>query len=355
LARAFGVPAISNIDKPIGLISDKDELILDGEKGITIVRPSVKDKDEYKKKIDNAARKGAEAIAKAKRPAKTLDGTPIKIYANASSKEEFHTAMINGCDGIGVFRIERIYLASKNLPDENYLIERFEDILTEAKKKEITIRLLDVGGDKILPYLALENELNPSLGLRGVRVLLKHKNVLKTQARAIIKLAGKYKLRILIPMITFPKEIKEVRNILKDCAAELGKEYAASLNTIKIGTMIETPAAASNIEEIAKISDFISIGTNDLAQYLMAVGRENAYASEYYEDGKEMLLKEIKYVADAASRLNLECSICGEIAGDSRWTQKLLRLGIRHLSVAPYLIPTLKETIRTTKIWYPKK
>jgi phosphoenolpyruvate-protein phosphotransferase len=350
LARAFGVPAISNIDKSIGLINDKDELILDGEKGIAIVRPSKKDKAKYKKKINNAARKETKVIAKAKKPAKTLDGTSIKVYANASSKEEFHTAMINGCDGIGVFRIERIYLASKNLPDENYLIENFENILTEAKKKEITVRLLDVGGDKNLPYLALEDELNPSLGLRGVRVLLKHKNVLKTQVQAIIKLSKKYKLSILIPMITFPKEVKEVRNIIRNCITELGKEYAASLDTIKIGTMIETPAAVSNIEEIAKLSDFISIGTNDLAQYLMAVGRENAYASEYYEEGQEILLSSIKNVVDVSRQLKVECSICGEIAGDVRWTPKLLNIGIRRLSVTPSLIPILKEKVRTIKI-----
>jgi len=350
LARAFGVPAISNIDKSIELINNKDELILDGEKGIAIVRPSKKDKAKYKNKINDAARKEVKAIAKAKKPAKTLDGTLIRVYANASSKEEFHAAMMNGCDGIGMFRIERIYLASKRLPDENYLIESFENILTEARKKEITVRLLDIGGDKKLPYLALEDELNPALGLRGVRVLLEHKNLLKTQLRALIKLSKKYKLSILIPMITFPKEVKEVRNIVRNCAIELGEEYAASIDTIKIGTMIETPAAVSNIEEIAKLSDFISIGTNDLVQYLMAVGRESAYASEYYEEGQGVLLSSIKNVVDVSRQLKVECSICGEIAGDVRWTPKLLNIGIRRLSVTPSLIPILKEKVRTIKI-----
>jgi len=355
LARAFGVPALSKIDKAIELINNNDELILDGEKGIAIVRPNKKDKAKYKKKIDEAVRKEVDAVAKAKKPAKTLDGTSIKIYSNASSKEEFHTAMINGCDGIGMFRIERIYLASKKLPDEDYLIKSFENILTKAKRKEINIRLLDIGGDKKLPYLALEDELNPALGLRGVRVLLEYKNLLKTQLRAIIKLRKKYKLNILIPMITFPKEVKEVRNIVRSCAIELGEEYAAFIDTIKVGAMIETPAAVSGIKEIAEVSDFISIGTNDLAQYLMAMGRENAHASEYYEEGREILLNNIKNVVDVSRQLEVECSICGEIAGDVKWTQKLLNIGIRRLSVTPSLIPILKEKIRTIKIRSPKK
>ncbi|MFC1590265.1 phosphoenolpyruvate--protein phosphotransferase [Candidatus Omnitrophota bacterium] len=350
LARAFGVPAISNIDKSIDVINNKDEIILDGEKGIAIVRPSKNDKDKYKTKIRLAARKDIRAIARAKKVSKTLSGESIKVCANASSKEEFRAAVKNGCDGIGMFRIERIYLASKSLPDENYLIECFDNILTEARKKEITVRLLDIGGDKRLPYLALDDELNPALGLRGVRVLLKHKNVLKTQVRVIIKLSKKYKLRILIPMITFPREVKEIRNIIKNCAVELGKEYASSIDNIKIGTMIETPAAVANIEEIAKLSDFISIGTNDLAQYLMAVGRESAYASEYYEEGQDILLSSIKNVAEVTNKLKAECSICGEIAGDVRWTNKLLSIGIRQLSVTPSLIPILKEKIRTIKI-----
>lgn len=350
LARAFGVPAISKINKPIELINNDDELILDGEKGIAIVRPNKKDKAEYKNKIDKATRKEVEAAAKAKKPAKTLDGTLIKVYSNASSKEEFHMAAANGCDGIGMFRIERIYLASKKLPDENYLIESFENILTKVKKKEINIRLLDIGGDKKLPYLALEDELNPALGLRGVRVLLEYKNLLKTQVRAIIKLSKKYKLSILIPMITFPKEVKEVRSIIRNCIIGLGKEYAVLIDNIKVGAMIETPAAVSSIKEIAELSDFISIGTNDLAQYLMAVGRENAYASEYYEEGQEILLNTIKNVVDVSRQMKVECSICGEIAGDVKWTQKLLNIGIRRLSVAPSSIPIIKEKIRTIKI-----
>ncbi|MFC2149237.1 phosphoenolpyruvate--protein phosphotransferase [Candidatus Auribacterota bacterium] len=352
LARAFGVPAISNIDidKEIELINNNDELILDGKKGIVIVRPSEDDKHIYNRKIKDAARKQAKAIVGAKKPAKTLDGTLIQVYANASSKEEFHTAMINGCGGIGVFRIERIYLACTRLPDEEYIVESFENILCEAREKEIDIRLLDIGGDKDLPYLALEEELNPALGLRGVRVLLRHKNLLKTQIRAIIKLSKKYKLRILIPMVTFPKEVKEVRNIVRDCIAEASKENGVSLDNIKIGTMIETPAAVANIAEIARLSDFISIGTNDLAQYLMAVGRENSYASEYYEEGQEILLSSIKNIVDVVDQNKIECSVCGEIAGDVRWTAKLLNIGIRKLSVAPYSIPVLKEKIRTINI-----
>ena len=254
--------------------------------------------------------------------------------------------MEKGCDGIGLFRIEKLYLASKILPDEEYLMTNLQKVLKEAKDKEVKLRLLDVGGDKKLSYLEMDDELNPSLGLRGIRLLLKHENMLKTQLRAIIKLSKKYKIRILIPMITLPREINEVKRLVENCTAEVSKEQNQSFEKIKIGAMIETPASVSNIEEIAKLSDFISIGTNDLMQYLMAAGRENVSVSEYHDQGSEVLLKSIKIIAHTAKQFDIECSICGEIAGDLDYTETFIKLGVNELSVVPYGIPALKEKIR---------
>ena len=346
LARALGVPAISNIGREYELINSKDKIIIDGEKGIVITYPTEKDKSRYLDKIGEASKKESAKDARATPAAKTRDGKLIKVCANASSKEEFRTALVKGCDGIGLFRIEKLYLASKRLPDEEYLMTNLQKVLKEAKDKEVKLRLLDVGGDKKLSYLEMDDELNPSLGLRGIRLLLKHENMLKTQLRAIIKLSKKYKIRILIPMITLPREINEVKRLVENCTAEVSKEQNQSFEKIKIGAMIETPASVSNIEEIAKLSDFISIGTNDLMQYLMAAGRENVSVSEYHDQGSEVLLKSIKIIARTAKQFDIECSICGEIAGDLDYTETFIKLGVNELSVVPHGIPSLKEKIR---------
>jgi len=167
--------------------------------------------------------------------------------------------------------------------------------------------------------------------------------MLKTQLRAIIKLSKKYKLHLLIPMVTLPREIREVKNIINLCRGELSKEEKKSFGNIKVGAMIETPAAVSNIEEIAELSDFISIGTNDLTQYLMAAGRENVSVSEYHDQGTEVLLKHIKTIAEAAKQFHIECSICGEIAGDLDYTETFVKLGIDELSVVRVIYQLLKK------------
>lgn len=346
LAKALGVPAISNIGSEYESIKSKDKIIIDGGKGIVITYPTEKDKSRYLDKIGKASKNESAKDARAIPAAKTSDGKFIKVCANASSKEEFRTALVKGCDGIGLFRIEKLYLASKILPDEEYLMTNLQKVLKEAKGKEVKLRLLDVGGDKKLSYLEMDDELNPSLGVRGIRLLLRHKNMLKTQLRAIIKLSKKYKIQILIPMITLPREIKEVKRLVESCTAEVSKEQNKPFEKIKIGAMIETPASVSNIEEIAKLSDFISIGTNDLMQYLMAAGRENVSVSEYHDQGSEVLLKSIKIIAHTAKQFDIECSICGEIAGDLDYTETFIKLGVNELSVVPYGIPALKEKIR---------
>jgi len=222
------------------------------------------------------------------------------------------------------------------MPDEDSLLSRFRGILNPLKGKEITIRLLDIGSDKVPPYLDLGNEINPALGLRGIRLLLNHKKLLKTQLSACIRLHREIPIKILLPMVTLPSEILTVRNLIKEMK---GGEK------IQIGAMIETPAAIFHIDEILKVSDFISIGTNDLFQYTMTADRENKDVAGYFDKGFNVLHRTLEEIFKKSNEASKDCTVCGEIAGDSEYIHSMLKMGLTKFSVLPNLIPRVRQEI----------
>lgn len=345
LAKTLGIPAVANPDKQIEIIKSGETILVDGNEGFIVVNPGQNDLALHnRKRFEN--KKAQEKLMKGSASAAfTRAGERILVYANASSPEEVKVAIERGCDGIGLLRTEHIYLGIKTLPDESDLKNYLEEVLLAAKEMEVVIRLLDVGGDKKIPFINVEDELSHFLGLRGIRLLLAHENLLKKQLRAMIFLNKKHNVRILVPMVTLPEEMKRTIEIMRECRKELEKEHKIELSDPKVGAMIETPAAVINVKEIAEISDFLSIGTNDLIQYTMAAGREDRFVSSYYEKGVGLIMKSIKEVASAAKEKDIECSICGEIAGDTQWMKNILDAGIKALSVSPYLIPEVKKAI----------
>jgi phosphotransferase system enzyme I (PtsI) len=350
LARALGVPAISGLDRLVSEFTRGEELLLLGDEGVVIVNPTDEEKSQLERTID-AVKKAEEIIVKkSKEAALTKTGEKVAVYANVAFPEDFEVALLKGCDGIGLYRIEQIYMSSPILPDEKDMVEHFNKNFNKVKDKKITFRLLDIGGDKKLPYVDIDEENSPYFGLRGVRILLKHINLLKAQLRVAIFLGKSYKIRILIPMVTLPEEVKKVREIAEECRIELEREKEMPFDALEIGSMIETPSSVVNIMEIAELSDFLSIGTNDLIQYTMAACREDAKVAYYYGRGAEVVQVYIKEVVKAANRFKIECSICGELAGDMNWTEKLLKTGIRHFSVSPYSIPKIKDKIRQISV-----
>ncbi|MBD3426841.1 MAG: phosphoenolpyruvate--protein phosphotransferase [Candidatus Omnitrophica bacterium] len=346
LARNLGIPAVANPRQSIYSIEEGASLILDGEKGVAIVNPDQDDISFYESKMKDAQNREKEYITRSQEKAKTSDGKIINVYANIISRTDVTEALRHGCDGIGLFRIEQIYLESKVLPSEAKITSYLEKILKGHEKLKTTIRLLDVGGDKKIPGVEIEDELSTYLGMRGVRLLVKNRFLLETQLKALINMRKNYDIRTMIPMVTLPREVRMVREAAEDCRRELSKRSGRSIKPLKIGTMIETPAAIMNIEKIAGLSDFLSIGTNDLIQYMMAAGREDKNVAEYYEEGARLAMRHIKKIVKTAEKHNIECSICGEIAGDLRYTQRLISAGIRSLSVAPFLIPRVKNQIK---------
>ena len=341
LARGLGVPAICCPGISLQDIERKAVILLDGKKGKVVLNPSAKEKKDFDARVKKFEKQRSSTIQKTRDKAETKGGERILVLANASNEADFAEAVKNGCDGIGLFRTESLYLEHKTAPSSEYLLKQLRGILKKAPKRRIVMRLLDVGGDKQLPYVNIQEERNPFLGLRGIRLLLKYKKLLETQVEVILNLVNQFPVELLIPMITLPKEILEVRKVIKEVRDRTGMQ-----KKIKVGAMIETPAAVVHIEPIAKASDFLSIGTNDLIQYTMAVGRENMSMTQYHDEGSATVLTLIEDVVRASRKYSIPCCVCGEIGGDEKYIEELLKVGIRELSVSPSRIPFVKEKIR---------
>jgi len=337
LARSLNVPYIAKTSKSMEDINDNAYIIADADKGRIIVNPDKKEIREYEEIIRDRGRKEADIGRNVKYIELTKRNTNIRVLANASLKGNIRQALDNNCDGIGLYRIEMIYMGRRVPPNADDLVRILKDSFSGMGKREITVRLLDVGGDKTLPYINLEGN-ESFLGLRGIRVLLKNPKLMETQLKAFVKLRKKFNLKLLIPMVSIPGEITQVRKMLEKCSKKADKQ-------IKIGAMIETPAAVIKLKEILPLVDFVSIGSNDLIQYVMAAGRENVSVAEYYDAGAEVVLEYIGRIITEAKKQKKECILCGELAADVNYTKKLLDLGLNNFSVASVKIPLIKHKI----------
>jgi len=249
--------------------------------------------------------------------------------------------MLNGAEGVGLYRMERAYLGRAVPPNTDELLTEMRQILEAAKGRSICVRLLDLGTDKPLPFMNFLAETNPSLGRRGIRLLREYPELLKTSLRAILQLSQEFDMRILVPMVALPDDVAVVKEYLTQLGSEL---HMSSLP--KLGAMIETPAAALSAREIARYVDFLSFGTNDLTQYTFAADRENAAVEQYFNEAADVIFRLLALTHDDVPDVPL--SVCGELAGRPEYIPKLLQCGIRTLSVAPPLIPIVKETIRNS-------
>jgi phosphoenolpyruvate-protein kinase (PTS system EI component) len=266
--------------------------------------------------------------------------------ANVGCREDVQVAVENGADGIGLYRLEQIYLSRKSPPSEEELLEQISHVLSPVSDKPVTIRLLDTGGDKNIPFVETPFEANPLLGRRGIRLLLEYPELATTQLRVILKASHEYEINIMAPMITMATEMRQLRDLLVSVADDLCADTTPAL-----GAMVETPAAALCADEIGRHADFASIGTNDLTQYTMAAGRENSLVSQYFIDGHPAILKMIDMIVQGFG--GKPVAICGELAVNLNVIPTLLEKGIRCLSVPPLLIPTVKDKIRQITLSEP--
>jgi phosphoenolpyruvate-protein kinase (PTS system EI component) len=278
-----------------------------------------------------------------RKPARTLDGQLVRVEANIGIQEDVELALDNGADGVGLLRIEQLYFARQVPPTEEELFIELQRLVKPLGERPVTVRLLDIGGDKPLPFLRVSPTSNPVLGRRGVRVLLEYSQLVRTQMGAILRLSKESPVQVLIPMITLEQDIERMREIFDTMSAERKIERRP-----QFGAMIETPAAALAVPTILKHADFLCVGTNDLTQYTLAAARDDASVNAYFQDSHESVLRLLRILlADAGAR---PVTLCGELAGRENWIPRLLQMGFRSLSVAPTVIPSTKEAIRKVNI-----
>jgi phosphoenolpyruvate-protein phosphotransferase len=343
LAREKRIPVVSGPPGIARRIRDLEELLVDGSRGTIVVSPDAEMRRTFLTRLEAFDSAVVRCRGACREPAFTLDHELVTVDANLGAHDDVELAIDNGADGVGLFRIEQLYMARALPPSEDELFDELRALTAPLRGRAVTIRLLDVGGDKPLPFLPLPVEPNPSLGRRGVRLLLEYPQLVRTQLAALFRLAQEQDVRILVPLVTLEQDIREMR-VLFDATLET----FSGAKRPPFGAMIETPAAALAVATIARHADFLSVGTNDLAQYTLAAGRDDPAVSRYYDDTHAAVMRLLAIVmADAPG---VPIALCGELAGREETMPQLLRLGFRSLSMAPGSIPGAKELIRGVRL-----
>lgn len=343
LAKSNAIPLILGTGDELDTIQNGDTIVIDSEKGVIITEPDEKLLSEvvqqrvYKDETDF-------------NPAVTKDNIEIAIYANAGSLADVKRAISAGADGIGLLRTEFIFMQSKDFPSEEEQYNFYSECGKNCQGKTLTIRTLDIGADKQLPYYTMPIEENPIMGLRGIRFSLSSPDIFKTQLRAVLRAAVSGNIRIMFPMITSMEEYKQACVLLEVCKTELKDENINCDQFLRAGIMIETPASVLLADELASEAAFFSIGTNDLTQYMLAVDRNAPYSAGACDSFHPAVMKCISDVVASADKHGIDVSVCGEVASDSHATELLLKLGVRKFSITSFGIPAIKRQIRKQSI-----
>ena len=350
IARTLGIPAVSGLDHATKTLCSGDLIIVDGISGNVIVHPSEQTLVEYEERRLQYEIRMAALDRQSHLNAVTLDGQRFMVMGNIELPEEIVAVLDRGGDGIGLYRTEFQYLGRPDYPGETELFEKYKDVVEVMAPRPVTIRTLDINGDKALDRPVESVEDNPALGLRAIRYCLKHPDIFKTQLRAILRAAAYGNVRILFPMISGYEEIQEAKAMLDTASGELKKEGIAHNRDIEIGIMIEVPSAVILSDILADTVDFFSIGTNDLIQFSLAIDRGNRQVAYLYNPLHPAILRLLRQTVDAARAKGKKVFMCGEMAGDTLHIPILLGLGIQEFSMNPNAIPMAKQTIRSLNV-----
>ena len=353
LARNLRIPAVVGLHSAKKLIKNDDLVILDGGSGIVLVNPDKTVLSYYIKK-QNEVKKYYSSLEKLKdSPARSIDGTPITLMANIELPEDFETVRDIGAAGVGLYRTEFLYMNRNNPPDEEEHFQTYIKVIEALRGLPLTIRTVDLGADKEVDGVGRQTSnirSNPALGLRAVRLCLKEPEFFRPQLRAILRASAHGPIRIMIPMLTNTQEMQQVLFIIDDLKLELKNKLIKFDQEIKVGGMIEVPASAICADIFADKLDFLSIGTNDLIQYTMAIDRINDEVNYLYDPLHPAVLRLIRTTIVAGQKANIPVSMCGEMAGEKEYTQLLLGLGLREFSMHPATLLEVKEIINKTNI-----
>ncbi|WP_101925962.1 MULTISPECIES: phosphoenolpyruvate--protein phosphotransferase [Luteimonas] len=347
LARSLHLPLIVNAPQLMQQVNDGDVLVIDGTTGDIVIEPNADDLRAYRGRLREEKRERKQLNRLRREPSKSIDGIDIKLFANAESREDVAESHALGAAGIGLYRTEFLFLQRDRIPDEEEQFRAYRDVVLGMTGRSVTIRTLDIGADKAdSTGLALRDEPNPALGLRGVRLSMARDGLLETQLRAIVRASGYGPVRVLVPMISGREEIIAVKRMLARVHADVRAEGHATAGKLPLGAMIEVPSAALALSTFVRDLDFLSIGTNDLVQYLLAADRNNDALGELYTPLHPALLRLLHNVVRTARARAIPVSVCGEIAGDARFAPLLLALGLEELSLHPATLLEVRRAIR---------
>lgn len=345
MARGLKIPAVVGLSDLFKTMRPGEDIIMDGLTGMVLLSPDEADTIYYNYRKENYEAFEEEARASARKRARTKDGQEISIYANIDNPFELQALESYGAEGIGLYRTEYAWLG-ESLPDEEMLFNEYRNVARQAPAKTITFRTLDLGADKLLYGQDRLREPNPALGLRGIRFCLQRKDLFRIQLRAILRASTNVNAAIMLPMVTNIQEIEETRHLLNEIRHELRKNHIPHAENLPLGIMVETPAAIMICDYLADNCDFISLGTNDLLHYLLAIDRNNRHVAYLHEPLHPAFTRSIKQAIDAAHNLGHKVSVCGELASDPFGMALLLGMGVDRLSAAPHFIPGMKHMMR---------
>lgn len=355
LLRSIGIPAVFGISDFYQKVKNGTDVVMDGKTGTVILNPLPETKNIYRAQMVKERKQKIELEKLVTLPSVTKDGQKIELFANIGSLAEARAADVNGAEGIGLFRTEFIFLDRKELPSEETQFEIYRQVAQLMGQRQVIIRTLDIGGDKKPDYIDIPPECNPFLGYRAIRLCLNEQEIFQSQLRAILRASTYGRLSIMYPFVISVEEVREANRILEQVRNELEQKKIPFDKEISVGIMIETPAASLLVEDFLQIVDFVSVGTNDLVQYTLAVDRMNAGIAHLYNYFHPAVLRQLQMIGQAGVKANKLVGICGEMASDPLAVKLLLGLGFNELSVNPASISLVKSLIRGTTLAEAKK
>ncbi|WP_394708546.1 phosphoenolpyruvate--protein phosphotransferase [uncultured Desulfuromusa sp.] len=346
LARSLDIPAVVGLESVTSMVADEMPVIIDGSSGVVILKPSEETLKEYQERKQSYDYLEQDLEKYRDLPSVTTDQVRVPLRGNLEIASDVIQIKKHAAEGIGLYRTEFLYLGRSEPPDEDEQYQSYCEILKQANGESVTIRTLDIGGDKFVPELNLEDEANPAMGLRAIRFSLHEERLFKVQLRAILRASSCGHVRVLFPMISGVAEIRACKKMISDIQAQLDEEGIPYDPDLAIGIMIETPSAVMISSLLAQEVDFFSVGTNDLIQYFLAVDRGNEHVAYLYDPLHPAILRALKMTCDAADEAGIEVCICGEMAGESLYALVLVGLGFHELSMNPACVPRVKRVLR---------
>ncbi|MBI5560204.1 MAG: phosphoenolpyruvate--protein phosphotransferase [Deltaproteobacteria bacterium] len=347
MARSLEIPAVVGLGNITRRIEAGDTVIVDGMTGAVIINPSESVIDVYKKRKEKYEAYGSTLHHYRDLPAETTDGMRVRLLGNMEIAEEIAALSDHGAEGIGLYRSEFLYLNRKDLPTEEEHLAAYRYVTKKMSPNPVTIRTLDIGGDKFLSAMEVADEINPAMGLRAIRLCLKRPDIFKTQLRGILRASAYGKIKVMFPMISGVDELRRAKAFMEEAKEELRKEKKPFDEAIEAGIMIEVPSAAFIVDILAEEADFFSIGTNDLLQYSLAIDRVNEHVAYLYEPFHPAVLRIIKRVIDAARKKGIDVSVCGEMAGEPEHALIFVGMGFSQLSMNAFSLLRVKKLIRS--------